>query len=303
MVSIGAKWGVAALSKPVKMNLSGFFAMAVKHFVYLLYAFQIRSGFYMFQYLMHEIFRQKDQREVTRGHFSRSGNVLWTVPLRIFFGFVWLLEAMGKIVGNGKLLDPSTWFGEGSWFTNNINLPFSWLHQAAATAGASQAASGASTAADAATSASQAATGASSAAGAAEAAFHFGLSYKWGETPMPVFNGVPSWFEPIMRVMIPNQDVAIFFQRFMTLFEVILALALIFGVFTWLFSAISAVLTVMFCLSGMFVWVNMWFIPVAIALMNGSGRAFGIDKYLQPWLQKHLGRLWYGTSHARYGQK
>ncbi|MDR2832891.1 MAG: NAD(P)/FAD-dependent oxidoreductase [Streptococcaceae bacterium] len=297
MVSIGARWGVASLSQPFKSEMSGFMAMATKHFVYLLYAFQIRSAYYMFQYLSHEIFRQKDNRELTYGHLSRSGNVLWAVPLRIFFGLMWLLEAMGKVLGtDGKWLQPSTWFGAGSWFTTDIRLPFAWLHEA--TTGASDAASGATGAV---TGASDAATGATGAV--AETVAKFGLSYKWGEQPMPVFDSVPSWMEPIMRIMIPNADVAIFFQRFMTLFEIVLALALIFGIFTWLFSAISVVLTVMFALSGMFVWVNIWFIPVGIALMNGSGRAFGVDRYLQPWLQKWLGGIWYGKSKPRYGEK
>ena len=37
-------------------------------------------------------------------------------------------------------------------------------------------------------------------------------------------------------------------------------------------------LTIAFCLSGMFYWVNIWFIFVAFALMNGSGRAVGLDR-------------------------
>jgi hypothetical protein len=49
---------------------------------------------------------------VARGHTSRYGNVLWSVPLRVFYGMVWLVESMKKIVGNGDYLKPSTWFGE-----------------------------------------------------------------------------------------------------------------------------------------------------------------------------------------------
>jgi len=286
MVSIGAKWGVAALSMPVKMELKGFFAMAVKHFVYLLYAFQIRSGYYMFQYLSHEIFRQKDERELTRGHFSRAGNVLWSVPLRIFYGLMWGIEGVNKVIGDGKLFDPSTWSNSGSWlFSDTPRMFFPWL-TADATSGAT----------DAATAATGAATEAVAEVG------KFALNAEFGATPPAVLDAVPGWLQPMFQFMIPNQEVALFMTRMMTLFELVLAAALIFGIFTWLFSAISVGLTVMFILSGMFVWPNMWFIPVGIALMNGSGRAFGIDKYLQPWLQKHLGRLWYGSSKARYGE-
>jgi len=91
MVSIGAKWGVANLFN--KIHLSGFLAIIMKHIVNLKYFFDIRSGYYMFQYLMHEIFHIKDDRTVARGHTSRYGNVLWSVPLRIFYGLVWFVEA------------------------------------------------------------------------------------------------------------------------------------------------------------------------------------------------------------------
>ena len=97
MVSIGAKWGVANLFN--KIHLSGFLAIIMKHIVNLKYFFDIRSGYYMFQYLMHEIFHIKDDRTVARGHTSRYGNVLWSVPLRIFYGLVWFVEAFKKILG------------------------------------------------------------------------------------------------------------------------------------------------------------------------------------------------------------
>lgn len=53
----------------------------------------------------------------------------------------------------------------------------------------------------------------------------------------------------------------------------------------------------------MFYWVNIWFIFVAFALMNGSGRAVGLDRWVIPWIQRKLGKAWYGTPKARYGGK
>ncbi|WP_140443540.1 NAD(P)/FAD-dependent oxidoreductase, partial [Listeria monocytogenes] len=49
MVSIGAKYGVAHLGG---MHLSGWFAILMKHMVNLYYFFGIRSGYYMWQYIM-----------------------------------------------------------------------------------------------------------------------------------------------------------------------------------------------------------------------------------------------------------
>lgn len=295
MVSIGAKWGVANLFD--KIHLSGFLAIIMKHIVNLKYFFDIRSGYYMFQYIMHEIFHIKDDRSVARGHTSRYGNVLWSVPLRVFYGMVWLVESMKKIVGNGDYLKPSTWFGDGSWFTDKVVFPFPWL-QEQVTTGASQATETATTAASGAADAA-----ASGGADAATQAAHFGLSYAYGETPMQVFDHMPKWFESVMKFMMPNQEVALFMQKFMTIVEVCIALALIAGLFTWLSSAATIGLTIAFCLSGMFYWVNIWFIFVAFALMNGSGRAVGLDRWVIPWIQRKLVKAWYGTPKARYGGK
>ncbi|MDR1567595.1 MAG: NAD(P)/FAD-dependent oxidoreductase [Streptococcaceae bacterium] len=292
MVSIGSKWGVAHVMN--FLHLSGFLAMIMKHFIYIIYTLQIRSGYYFFQYFKNEFFHTKNERNIGRGHLSRLGNVLWSVPLRVFYGSVWLVEASHKIVGNGSYLNPSTWFGKGSWFTNEVKFPFEWLHTAAVTTGASEAAG----------KAAEVTTGASSAAGSATEAAgktaEFGLSYAYGVEPMAVFDKMPKFLEPIMKFMIPNKEVALFMQKFMSIVEILIALALIAGLFTFIASAVTAALTVMFCLSGMFYWVNIWFIFVAIALMNGSGRALGLDKWVQPWIQKHLGRRWYGKVRAIY---
>ena len=283
MVSIGAKWGVANLFN--KIHLSGFLAIIMKHVVNLKYFFDIRSGYYMFQYLMHEFFHIKDDRNVTRGHSSRYGNVLWSVPLRVFYGLVWFIEAAKKIVGEGSWLKPGTWFGEGSWFTGNSVFPWTWDYV------------------DAASAASDATSAASGAGETVEAAAKFGLSYAYGETPMAVLDSAPEWFSNIMKIMMPNMEVAMFFQKMMVFVEIGIALALMAGLFTWLMSATTIALVVTFCLSGMFFWVNIWFIPVAFALMNGSGRAVGLDRWVIPWLQKTLGKWWYGTPKSMYGQK
>ena len=297
MVSVGSKWGVANLFD--KIHLSGFLAIIMKHVVNLKYFFDIRSGYYMFQYLMHEFFHIKDDRNVARGHSSRYGNVLWSVPLRIFYGLVWFIEAFKKIVGDGNWLQPHTWFGEGSWFTGSSVFPWTWDYQQAA-----DVASGASQAAEATSAASGA--GADAAATTAETATqaaHFGLSYAYGEQPMAVIEKSPDWFTSIMKVMMPNMEVAMFFQKMMVFVEIGIALAIMAGLFTWLFSASTIVLVLTFCMSGMFYWVNIWFIPVAFALMNGSGRAVGLDRWVIPWLQRTLGKWWYGTPKSIYGHK
>ncbi len=120
---------------------------------------------------------------------------------------------------------------------------------------------------------------------------------------MIVIEKSPDWFTKVMQFIMPNNDVAMFFQKFMVFFEIALALALMAGLFTWLVNATTIVLVLTFCMSGMFYWVNIWFIPVAFALMNGSGRAVGLDRWVIPWLQRTLGKWWYGTPRSLYGNK
>ena len=265
MVSIGSKYGVAYLMD--KFHLSGFFAMLMKHIVNLKYFLDIRSGYYMVQYIFHEFFHIKNQRNIFRGHLSRYGNVLWSVPLRVFYGSMWCFEGVKKAFGL---------FGSQSWFGDNVALPFSWLQDVT---------SGASEVVDEVTEVAKPI---------------FGLSYVYGEEPMMVLSHAPGWFNSIMEFMIPTPEVALIFQKFMTCVEIAIGLAIIAGLFTWLANAATVALVVSFALSGMFYWVNIWFIFAAIALMNGSGRAFGLDYYVIPWIQKVAGKWWYGTPRSLY---
>ncbi len=79
------------------------------------------------------------------------GNLLWSVPLRIYLGGFWLVEACAKLWGH------DTWeraterwsnlpilfggLGEDSWLVGNqVRLPFDWLQTTAS--GATVAATG-----------------------------------------------------------------------------------------------------------------------------------------------------------------
>lgn len=282
MVSIGAKYTVAYVYD--KYHVSGFIASAMKHFTNLLYFFTISSFYNIFAYLRHEFFDIKDGRNMFGSHTSSKGNRMWLVPLRVFYGSVWLFEGVKKAFGL---------FGTNSWFGDKIVFPFPWLQEVAeATSGASEAAT-------------ETVSAASGAAEATTEAAHqiFSLSYAYGEEPMQVLKEMPDWFAAIMKFMIPNQDVALFMQKFMTVVEIAIGLALIAGAFVWLVSAITASFVVMFSLSGMFYWVNIWFIPVAIALMGGAGRSFGLDYWIMPWLGQFLDKWIYGTPRHIYRKK
>lgn len=268
MVSIGGRYGVASV---MGLHMSGFFAILTKHMVNLYYFFGIRSGYYAFQYIMHEFFHIKDKRNIFRGHLSRYGNVLWSLPLRLYVGWFWFSEAMDKIFGNDvwsqvKLFDWSPLFkglGQESWLTATTSkLPFDWLMSA--TTGASE---------------------------ATESATEFAT---------PIFSHMPGWFEWIMKIMMPNEDVALVMQKIVPFVELAIGLALVVGLFTWLSSVGSAGFLVMFVFSAMLGWDKFWALPASIALMNGAGRAFGLDYYFVPWFQRKMGKWWYGTPRSIY---
>lgn len=277
MVSIGARYGVAHVGG---MHLSGWLAIIVKHLVNLYYFFTIRSGYYAFKYVEHEIFHTKDKRNVFRNFTSRYGNVLWSFPLRLFVGGFWLVEGLPKMWGYSvweeatssisnlpKLLNG---FGEDSWLkSSTINMPFEWLY-----------------------SADSGATAAASAASAASAG-----AEEWAT---PILSSMPGWFEWMMQIMVPTPEIALFMQKFVVIAEVGIGLALIAGLFTWIASAASAGFMLMFTLTAMLGWDKIWALPASVALLNGSGRTLGLDYWVVPFLQKKVGDWWYGKERAIY---
>lgn len=94
----------------------------------------------------------------------------------------------------------------------------------------------------------------------------------------------PSWYAWIAEnIVIPN---AMIFQFMIVLAEIGIGLALISGTFTFIAAAASLGLIVNFILSTGFYDYNWWFIPAALCLLGGAGRAFGVDHYLMPYLMR-----------------
>lgn len=272
MVSIGGRYCVANL---MGMKLSGFFAMMMKHLVNMYYLWGVNNINAVYNYLQHEFFTMEDKRSVMRGHVSSKGNRLWLVPLRIYIGCLWLIEGLKKLLGEStweKMWDAgsikdffnSITIGADSWTkAGNINMPFEWLKDA--TSGAS--------------------------ASAGEAAT---------EWATPILNKVPGWYSSIMEIMMPNPEVAVWFQRIVVLVEIGMGLCLIVGLFTFIFSGISAAMVVNFILCAMAGWDILWYFFGSIALMSGAGRTFGLDYYIMPWITKLADNFWHGKKKPIY---
>jgi NADH dehydrogenase len=85
------------------------------------------------------------------------------------------------------------------------------------------------------------------------------------------------------------------FQLMVVLVEVLIGLAMIGGFFTWWAAAVSIVMCLVFTLSGMFAWNQVWFLFAGFLLLGGAGRAFGLDCWVVPLFKK----WWNGTRFAR----
>ncbi|MGA2480478.1 MAG: FAD-dependent oxidoreductase, partial [Spirochaetia bacterium] len=165
---------------------------------------------------------------------------------------------------------------------------------AAATSAASAAATGAaaattapaatSAASAAATGAAAAATGTAAAAAAAPAAHG-----PWLDTTRTILDpnsGLVTWFRHTFMDGIFAYLPYSWFQVFIVMVELLIGLALFGGFFTWWAAVVSIGMCIIFTLTGMFAWNQLWFLFAAILMMGGAGRAFGLDTWVVPFFKR-----------------
>ncbi|HHY99098.1 MAG TPA: FAD-dependent oxidoreductase [Firmicutes bacterium] len=101
-----------------------------------------------------------------------------------------------------------------------------------------------------------------------------------GSSLVPLGPGTPQFYATFMeKVVFPH---ALFFQVMVTLGELAIGIALIFGLFTALAGLGSIFMNLNFMLSGA---GNIWFLISSIPMLGGAGRAFGLDHYIMPILE------------------
>lgn len=115
-----------------------------------------------------------------------------------------------------------------------------------------------------------------------------GTSASVTETGQQVFSLVsdhtPQWYEWLVdHIIVPN---ALFFQIILVITEIGLGLAFISGTFTFIAAIVSILMNINFILStGMYSY-DWWYIPAALCMFGGAGKAFGVDHYLIPYLMR-----------------
>jgi NADH dehydrogenase len=288
MVSVGGKY---AVSNAMGIKLAGFFAMAMKHIVNLHYLIGVAGLNQCWEYIKHEFLDMEHGRSFVRGLGAYKSRAYWSLPLRLWLGLMWVFEGINKI-------------GEG-WLSWSQGSKSSWMFSP----GVAQA--GMETA----DMAEDLFGGAEDLFGEAVDLFgpvDFGTAdaiSAASETADTTFQGVwdlsksifdtngavATWFRTVfmdnMAAYIPFQ----FFQLMIVLVEIAIGLAMIGGLFTWWAAALSVILCVVFTLSGMFAWNQVWFLFAGFLLLGGGGRAFGLDCWVVPFFKK----WWNGTRFAR----
>jgi len=294
MVSIGGRFGVANAGG---MKTRGFMAMAMKHMINMYYLFNIAGINQVWEYFKHEFLDMK-RRSIVGGFLSWKVRGYWPLLLRMWLGLMWLFEGINKI-GEGWLAwsagSKSTWMFSA---TDKLGNPIvqATLAKAQENAEAVTAASGewAEPVAEAVTAASGAVEAV--AEGAADAAAP--VFAKVWDLAKPIFDpngGIATWFRTTFMDGMFRYLPFELFQLMIVVMEIGIGLALFGGFFTWFAAVASIAMCVIFTMSGMFAWDQLWFVFAAILMMGGAGRAFGMDYWSVPFFKK----WWNGTKFAR----
>jgi NADH dehydrogenase len=303
MVSLGGRY---AVSNAGGMQTKGFLAMVMKHMINLYYLFNIAGVNQMWEYAKHELLDIRDKRSIVGGFLTWKVRSYWPLLLRMWLGVMWFFEGLNK-VGEGWLTwsagSRSSWmFSRGvtqsslGWGSKGADAVASATDAVGAASGdwGAEAVAGATDALAGATDALSAATG--DWGGAVEGATQVFAKYWDLSKPIFSFNGpVATWFRTTfmdgMFAFLPFE----LFQLMIVVVEIIIGLALFGGFFTWFAAVASIGLCVVFTLSGMFAWDQLWFVFAGILMMGGLGRAFGMDYWSVPLFK----RWWNGTKLAR----
>lgn len=322
MVCVGGRYGVARVGLPNFMfNLPSFFAMFSKHFINVIYFIQVLGWNKVFSYTRHEFFTIRNKRSFVGGHFSNRSPSFLLMPLRVWLGCVWLFEGIKKIM-EGWLSEPKleAFFGGANAWYDSIT---------GAGAAAGDAASAATTSSfqliDVVTAATGEAVAATAEAvtvatgeGGVEAVVTAGVEiinfnfldfirviFVSGKDldvatmadyalklDMPLMN----WF--VDNFVLASESLQLVMQTGIVIAEIIIGLALIGGLFTFLAAGVSIVLQLMFMLTTGLYLTTFWMAFAGVAVLIGGGSTLGLDYYVMPvlkdkWSKTRFGRKWY----------
>lgn len=287
MVSIGGRY---AVSYTGGVALSGMAAMALKHFVNVYYLQTLAGVNAWWKYLVHEIFNIKNNRSFLGGLIAGKINGLWALPIRLWLGLMWVIEGANKI-GEG-------WFnfekGSSSFWMFSKGIIQAGLPQVADAGSAASSAESTMETIPAVTETVVEAVSAASESVAETVTTSWGPIWDTAGTILSWDNPLVTWFRQTFMDGIAAHISFQFFQVMVVSVEIALGLALIGGLFTFPAAGVSIIMCIVFILSGLFSWNQLWFIFAAVLLLGGAGRNTGLDYWVMPWIKN----WWNGTSFA-----
>lgn len=300
MVCIGGRWGTANIKLgKVEFNLWSFFAMFAKHMMNCVYFVQVLGWNKVFSYLKHEIFTIRNKRSFVGGNFSNRTPSFMLFPIRVWLGMVWLFEGVKKVQEGWLSGTPQLekfFGGAQAWYDGLLGVTTGAAAQAGATGtAAAEAVAGATgAAAEAVAGATGAATGGAAAAGTVLMNWNFWLfqtilvsgttleAAKLTDFAFKLNVPLMNWF--VNTVILSSNGMQIFMQAMVVVLEIVIGLALIAGLFTTFFGAISVGLQLMFMMTTGLYLHTMWMLFAGIAILFG-GNTLSLDYWVMPKLK------------------
>ena len=278
MVCIG---NFFAVSDIMGKRLPSWLSLTMKFLVNCHYLYGIRGLAGPWNYLHDEILFRRQKESFLQRHYTKMQPAWWGAPLRVFLGAMWLYEGIKKVVDG--------------WFVEPKLAAFLGM-----TVGGTDATGGATGAeggiVDAVknyvdilnvnilgllhgTLVKESLVGTLTQAVQGEPRLIFKvLLFHYGDFDLV------HWL--LQNIVIATDGLAMFFQVLVVIFEVLVGLMFLGGMFTFLGSVISFALMIMFITSTGIYDSTWWMVFASIACMSGVGRAFGLDTYVLPWLNR-----------------
>ena len=261
MVCIGGKYGTAYGGLPGKFFVQpSFFAMAAKHFINIVYFFQILGFNKVMSYIKHEFFTIRNTRSFLGGHLSNRGPLFMIFPLRLFMGIYFIYQAYYKYASlaidwlhTPRLYDRFADIAQQvrpvfSIPFTNISMDFGFF-----------------------------------------GIIRYSVFYTDNVTHMWLQTSPMSWFLETFVIHTPGAE--LFWQRFIVVFCLILGLMFFAGLFTTPAAILALIYAGIILLTTGIPFYSWWLFFAPFALMFIGGRVLSLDYYFMPWLKKQWKKI------------
>lgn len=248
MVCIGGKYGTAYGGLPGKFFvMPSFIAMFAKHFINIIYFIEVLGWNKVFKYINNQFFTIRDNRSFVGGHFANKSSTFWTVPLRILVG-VYLVYLAYRRIMMGWIDAPllqDMFYDIAGAFRPIAPFPMTDI----------------------------------------------GLFDYVRVTVHIINNSMLVWFRSVpvdsflQNFVISSGTSQMFWQWSIVIFELLIGLALIAGLFTKL-ASVGMIAWAAIALSTVGLSIHQFWMPFAAIAFFAAGKVLSLDYYVGPWLAK-----------------